>query len=63
VLGKPANLSDGIPVLLTLAAHPAERRACGPCAGENLPSPARWRCSWCGSYRHPRWRRYGNLQW
>jgi hypothetical protein len=23
VLGKPANLSDGIPVLLTLAAHPA----------------------------------------
>jgi hypothetical protein len=27
VLGEPANLADGVPVLLTLVAHHAERRA------------------------------------
>src|SRR6266436_5575488 len=40
VLGEPANLADGVPVLLTLAAHPAERRARGPGAGWDLRSPA-----------------------
>ena len=40
VLGEPANLADGVPVLLTLAAHPAERRARGLGAGWDLHSPA-----------------------
>ena len=40
VPGEPANLADGVPVLLALAAHPAERRARGPDAGRDLPGPA-----------------------
>jgi hypothetical protein len=39
VLGEPANLADGIPVLLTLAAHPAERRARRPGAGRGFAQP------------------------
>jgi len=44
-LGEPASLADGIPVLLTLAAHPAERRAPrglaqgGICAARPRPRP------------------------
>jgi len=41
VPGEPANLADGVPVLLTLAAHPAERRTRGPGARRDLRSPVR----------------------
>jgi hypothetical protein len=43
VLGEPANLADGVPVLLTLAAHPAERRGRGPWrrVGFAQPGPGR----------------------
>jgi hypothetical protein len=36
VLGEPADLADGVPVLFTLAAHPAERRIRGPGVGWDL---------------------------
>ena len=38
VLGEPADLADGIPVLLTLAAHLAERRAPGFAQGGIRPA-------------------------
>ena len=42
VPGEPANLADGVPVLLTLAAHPAERRA----RRRGQPSPMFARLCW-----------------